>query len=34
LCGAHNRLKERGFQVHRDDHGFWHTVDPRGNEIV
>lgn len=33
LCGAHNRLKERGFQVFRDDCGDWHTIDPDGHEI-
>jgi hypothetical protein len=33
LCSCHNQLKERGFQVTRDDDGTWHTYDPDGNEI-
>jgi hypothetical protein len=33
LCQGHNHLKERGFRVHRDDHGEWHVIDPDGNEI-
>jgi hypothetical protein len=34
LCLAHNLRKEHGFQVHRDDHANWHTIDPHGNEIT
>ncbi len=34
LCNAHNLLKERGFQVHRDTHGNWHVIDPNGHEIT
>jgi hypothetical protein len=34
LCEGHNHLKERGFRVHRDDHGTWHVFDPDGNEIT
>jgi hypothetical protein len=33
LCDCHNNLKERGFQVYRDDHGTWHVIDPQGNEL-
>jgi hypothetical protein len=33
LCPAHNLLKERGFRVHRDEWGTWHTIDPSGAEI-
>jgi hypothetical protein len=33
LCGRHNNLKERGFEVYRDRHGEWHVFDPDGNEI-
>lgn len=33
LCGRHNRLKERGYRVFRDDRGGWHTIDPKGDEI-
>jgi hypothetical protein len=34
LCGRHNRFKERGYRVHRDGAGEWHTIDPDGNEIT
>ena len=34
LCQAHNQLKERGFHVHRDNHGDWHVTDPNGNDIT
>jgi hypothetical protein len=34
LCHGHHHLKERGFQVFRDDHGTWHVIDPRGKEIT
>jgi len=34
MCGRHNRLKERGYRVHRDEQGVWHTIDPDGNEIA
>jgi hypothetical protein len=33
LCGRHNRFKERGYRVYRDEVGGWHVVDPAGNEI-
>ncbi|HEY5927823.1 MAG TPA: hypothetical protein VIV11_39325, partial [Kofleriaceae bacterium] len=33
LCGRHNRVKNTGYRVHRDDHGFWHTYRPDGTEI-
>jgi len=32
-CGRHNRAKEQGFTVHRDDAGTWHTHRPDGTEI-
>jgi hypothetical protein len=34
LCGRHNRLKNEGFTVWRDDRGIWHTVRPDGTEIT
>jgi len=34
LCTCHQNLKETGFQVHRDDCGHWHIIDPEGNEIT
>ncbi len=34
LCQSHNQLKERGFEVSRDDEGDWHVIDPDGNEIT
>ena len=33
VCGRHNRLKNSGYRVHRDEHGFWHTYRPDGTEI-
>ncbi|HWM22515.1 MAG TPA: hypothetical protein VNO51_22680, partial [Ilumatobacteraceae bacterium] len=33
VCGRHNRLKNTGYRVHRDQHGFWHTYRPDGTEI-
>ncbi len=33
LCGKHNRFKERGFRIHRDPNGRWHTIRPDGTEI-
>jgi hypothetical protein len=33
-CGRHNRLKEHGFTVHRDEHGHWHIFRPDGTEIT
>jgi hypothetical protein len=33
VCGRHNRLKNTGYQVHRDPEGFWHTYRPDGTEI-
>jgi len=33
LCGRHNRLKEQGYSVRRDEHGQWHTHKPDGTEI-
>jgi hypothetical protein len=32
-CGHHNRLKNRGFRIERDDTGHWHTYRPDGTEI-
>ena len=34
LCRGHNHLKERGFDVFRDESGHWHVIDPEGNEIT
>ena len=34
LCGRHNRFKERGYRVHRDADGTWHTHHPDGHEIT
>jgi hypothetical protein len=34
LCTGHDLLKERGFDVYRDDHGHWHIIDPNGNEVT
>lgn len=33
-CGRHNRLKENGYRVWRDDAGEWHTYRPDGAEIL
>ena len=33
-CGFHNRLKEHGFTVHRDERGHWHIHRPDGTEIT
>lgn len=33
LCGQHNRLKETGYQVTRDNNGQWHTTHPDGHTI-
>jgi hypothetical protein len=33
VCGRHNRLKNTGYRVHRDQHGYWHTYRPDGTEI-
>lgn len=33
LCGRHNRLKERGFELHRDERGRLHLVRPDGTAI-
>ena len=32
-CGRHNRHKQRGYTVHRDQNGHWHTIHPDGTEI-
>ncbi len=32
-CGKHNRYKEHGYTVWRDNHGRWHTLRPDGTEI-
>jgi hypothetical protein len=32
-CGRHNRHKQRGYTVHRDEHGHLHTTRPDGTEI-
>lgn len=34
LCGRHNRHKEHGYHVHRDNNGNWHTTHPNGHEIT
>jgi hypothetical protein len=34
LCGYHNRFKEHGYRVVRDDDGRWHTYRPDGTEII
>ena len=33
-CGRHNRLKEQGFTVVRDQRGRWHIYRPDGTEIT
>jgi hypothetical protein len=33
-CGRHNRFKNRGYTVWRDERGRWHTYRPDGTEIV
>ena len=33
-CPKHNRLKERGFTVHRNADGHWHIYRPDGTEIT
>jgi len=33
-CGRHNRFKNRGYTVQRDQHGRWHTYRPDGTEIT
>jgi hypothetical protein len=33
-CGHHNRTKEQGFTVTRDQHGRWHHYRPDGTEIT
>ncbi len=33
LCGRHNRWKQKGFSVHRDQAGGWHTYRPDGTEV-
>jgi hypothetical protein len=32
-CGMHNRFRQQGFTVYRDEHGHWHTLRPDGTEI-
>ncbi|MFN3216575.1 MAG: hypothetical protein ACE367_08795 [Acidimicrobiales bacterium] len=32
-CGMHNRFRQKGFTVYRDEHGQWHTLRPDGTEI-
>jgi len=32
-CGKHNRHKERGFSVWRDEAGTWHVHRPDGTEL-
>lgn len=34
LCGRHNRLKEHGFTVVRDERGRYHVFRPDGTEIT
>lgn len=33
-CRGHNRARQRGFRVRRDDEGYWHTYRPDGTEIT
>jgi len=33
-CGWHNRWKQTGYRVHRDQTGKWHTYRPNGTEIT
>jgi len=33
LCGKHNRWKQKGFSIHRDQAGYWHTYRPDGTEV-
>jgi hypothetical protein len=33
MCGRHNRWKQKGYTVHRDQTGHWHTHRPDGREI-
>jgi hypothetical protein len=33
LCGKHNRWKQKGFQIHRDPTGNWHTIRPDGSQL-
>jgi hypothetical protein len=32
-CARHNRVRNRGYTVHRDGRGIWHTYRPDGTEI-
>jgi hypothetical protein len=34
LCGKHNRDKNQGYRITRDQHGHWHTYRPDGSEIA
>lgn len=34
LCPTHNRFKNHGYHVTRDEHGRWHTHRPDGTEII
>ena len=34
LYTCHQNLKETGFQVYRDDCGYWHIIEPRSNELA
>ena len=33
LCPRHNRWKTRGYSIHRDANGYWHTTRPNNTEI-
>ena len=33
MCGKHNRWKQKGFTVQRDQAGNWHTYRPTGDQI-
>jgi hypothetical protein len=33
-CGRHNRIKNRGYTVHRDADGHWHVHRPDGSELT
>jgi hypothetical protein len=33
LCGKHNRWKQKGFTIHRNPDGTWHTTRPDGSQL-
>jgi hypothetical protein len=32
-CGQHNRMRNLGWELHRDHDGYWHTLRPDGTEL-